>query len=271
MTASRAKKSKLNLVNALSLSVLLHLVLLAVFLSQSVGVDKLSNRQQWQENANLIDTPKQNIKSYIYRSPKKTAVKTQLAPELRPELTSEQAPELEPQLAPQLKAESNDHAEVEDNNDDIANNKATEPTSKQQSPSASPASSSKDVMAKDTQGNDFNPYKTRMQFAEKLQQQSLLDMQKPENDNGPLPNWQAAPIKPLVKTQLQIDAENTTVIGNETIIKKDGWCQQSTDLSFIDDNLGTVYSASFCGESKADKYYREFMNKHMEAYKRKGE
>ncbi|NMP15811.1 hypothetical protein [Thalassotalea sp. Y01] len=261
MTATKAKKSKLNLVNALSLSVLLHLVLLAVFLSQSVGVDKLSNRQQWHANANLIDTPKQNIKSYIYRSPKKTAVKAQLTPEL----TSEQTPELEPQLAPQLKAGSNGNVEAEDNNE------ATEPTSKQQSPSASPASPSKDVMAKDTQGSDFNPYKTRMQFAEKLQQQSLLDMQKPENNNGPLPNWQAAPIKPLVKTQLQIDAENTTVIGNETIIKKDGWCQQSTDLSFIDDNLGTVYSASFCGESKADKYYREFMNKHMEAYKRKGE
>ncbi|WP_394172614.1 hypothetical protein [Thalassotalea litorea] len=61
------------------------------------------------------------------------------------------------------------------------------------------------------------------------------------------------------KSAEQVRAQNTSIVGHETIEKRDGYCYQETDLSFINDEFGKVASISACGESSDDRYFREFM------------
>ena len=110
----------------------------------------------------------------------------------------------------------------------------------------------------------FNPLQSRAAFAGKLNDKMMADFNKEHSSKGfsamqTLPN--AVPNSVFKKSASQVRAEATTQIGNETFVKLDGVCTQTTDLSSIDDNLGSVTSFSDCGETDEEKYFREFMTK----------
>ena len=117
----------------------------------------------------------------------------------------------------------------------------------------------------------FNPYNSINSFKRQLNQKMMNDFKQEQLNTGfsamqTLPK--AVPHSVFQKSELQKKAEATTQIGNETFVKQNGVCMQTTDLSFIDDNLGTVTSFSDCGESDEEKYFREFMAKKMSKYKK---
>ncbi|WOH35794.1 hypothetical protein RI844_10415 [Thalassotalea fonticola] len=118
----------------------------------------------------------------------------------------------------------------------------------------------------------FNPYKSISSFKQQLNEKMMSDFKEQQLNKGfsamqTLP--QAVPHSTFHKTELQKKAEMTTQIGSETFVKQNGVCTQTTDLSSIDDNLGSVTSFSDCGESDEEKYFREFMAKKMSRFKRK--
>ncbi|TLU66755.1 hypothetical protein FE810_04400 [Thalassotalea litorea] len=106
----------------------------------------------------------------------------------------------------------------------------------------------------------FNPYKGL---------DTLSSQKDQDNTNNPYQSSRgysvfqqlpaSVPISVVKPTADQIRAQNTTIVGNETIEKRDGYCYQETDLSFINDEFGKSSSFSACGESRKDKYFREFM------------
>lgn len=118
----------------------------------------------------------------------------------------------------------------------------------------------------------FNPYKSINSFKQQLNQKMMSDFKEQQLNKGfsamqTLPR--AVPHSTYHKTELQKKAEATTQIGNETFVKQNGVCTQTTDLSMIDDNLGSVTSFSDCGESDDEKHFRVFMAKRMSRYKKK--
>ncbi|WNC73005.1 hypothetical protein RGQ13_03210 [Thalassotalea psychrophila] len=118
----------------------------------------------------------------------------------------------------------------------------------------------------------FNPYNSINSFKQQLNQEMMSDFKEEQLNQGfsamqILPK--SVPHSVFHKSELQRKAEATTQIGNETFVKQNGVCMQTTDLSFIDDNLGSVTSFSDCGESDEEKYFREFMAKKMSRFKNK--
>ncbi len=114
----------------------------------------------------------------------------------------------------------------------------------------------------------FNPYEIMISVNKELDQSMIDEVVMQKNKvkgiselQGRLPN---VPIRKYVKSSLQKREEATTIIGNETFIKLNGTCAQSTDLSFIDEDIGSVTSYSDCGETDDEKYFREFMEKRLE-------
>lgn len=114
----------------------------------------------------------------------------------------------------------------------------------------------------------FNPYKSRTQFAEQLQQQLQADLLAEKSLSRGFSAMQQLPevVSPSIikKSELQKRQEATTQVGNETFVKQNGTCTQTTDLSFVDENLGSVTSYSDCGETDDEKYFREFMKKRLD-------
>lgn len=119
----------------------------------------------------------------------------------------------------------------------------------------------------------FNPYKSRTRFAEQLQQNLQADLLEEQSQVRGFSSMQPLPAavsaSTIKKTSLQKRQEATTQVGNETFVKQNGTCMQTTDLSFIDDNLGSVTSFSDCGESDDEKYFRQFMNNKLKKHRGK--
>ncbi|WP_068544822.1 hypothetical protein [Thalassotalea crassostreae] len=117
----------------------------------------------------------------------------------------------------------------------------------------------------------FDPMKIRRSLGNKLTEKMMTDVQKQRLNQG-FSAMQTLPAavshSVFKKSELQIKAEATTQVGNETFVKLDGTCMQTTDLSFIDDNLGTATSFSDCGETDDEKYFREFMAQKLEKHKK---
>ncbi len=114
----------------------------------------------------------------------------------------------------------------------------------------------------------FNPYESMLSVNKNLDKAMIADLIKDHSKakgispiQGSMP---AVPVREYVKSSLQKREEATTIVGNETFIKLNGTCAQSTDLTFIDENLGSVTSYSDCGETDDEKYFREFMKKRMD-------
>ncbi|TKB47079.1 hypothetical protein [Thalassotalea mangrovi] len=106
----------------------------------------------------------------------------------------------------------------------------------------------------------FNPYQG---LAEINQQKDLQASGNPYRNSRGYSVFQQLP-EPVPKSLIsksdeQVRRENTSIVGHETIEKRDGYCYQETDLSFINDEFGKVASISACGESSDERYFREFM------------
>ncbi len=109
----------------------------------------------------------------------------------------------------------------------------------------------------------FNPYKGIKSINKQLDEKMLNEhFQQRQQSQGISPLQALLPSVPesvLVKSKQQIRVEATTQIGNETFVKLDGTCMQTTNWSNVDENIGSHTSFSDCGETDDEKYFREFM------------
>lgn len=119
----------------------------------------------------------------------------------------------------------------------------------------------------------FNPYKAGKSLNDRLDQEMFdqyLEQREKTQGISPMQDPQdSVPERVYKKTELEKREEATTQVGNETFVKQDGVCMQTTDLGFIDDNLGKVTSFSDCGETDEERYFREFMAEKLKYQQKK--
>lgn len=237
---------RMKLSKGLVLSLIIHGLLLYALLNTSIG------------NKNIQSSVKKNqpINSYIYT--KKVSIdkpkveieyetakqETKQTPIQQSELQQETqpAPSINT-VAPQTKQVSNQAIEIKTESVTTINHKKN----------SAPANAI------------FNPYESMLRVNKNLDQAMIEDVIKTRKSTKGISDLQgfmpSVPSRQYVKSSLQKREEATTIVGNETFIKLNGTCAQSTDLSFIDENLGSVTSYSDCGETDDEKYFREFMKK----------
>ncbi|KGK01134.1 hypothetical protein ND16A_2996 [Thalassotalea sp. ND16A] len=238
------------------ISIAIHMLILAAVLFAPLQDPKRPITQK-------TSTP---ITSYVYQSPPAAKNEVTIDAEIQSQKKPEAVAELPKQQESTQVIEDNDVSERVKNSE-IKTPKAitsdVTPQSTNQINTIEPA--------KPQAKAAFNPYKSRSNFGEKLKQQVLADFNQQQLNGRGFSAMQKLPepVSPSVyhKTELQLNNEATTQIGNETFVKRNGTCMQTTDLSNIDENLGSVTSFSDCGETDDEKYFREFMNKKM---KKKG-
>ncbi|OUS25559.1 hypothetical protein A9Q98_12135 [Thalassotalea sp. 42_200_T64] len=228
----------------LLISIVIHLVILAALSFSPLQAPKLLITQK-------LSTP---IKSYVYQPPlvkKEVQIKTELQVQDEPDTVADLDKDNE--VKQENKVNERTKENVEQASPPSTAEFAQQPTSQVSTPKPTTATAV------------FNPYKSRSNYGEKLQQQMLADFNQQQTKGRGFSAMQKlpAPVSPSVyhKTELQLNAEATTQIGNEIFVKRNGTCMQTTDLSNIDDNLGSVTSFSDCGETDDEKYFREFMKK----------
>ncbi|MEW6997716.1 hypothetical protein AADZ86_08430 [Colwelliaceae bacterium BS250] len=111
----------------------------------------------------------------------------------------------------------------------------------------------------------FSPANSMARFNSDLDQKMMDEHFKQHQQTQGISPMQAlmpvVPKREYVKTLDEKIQEATTIIGNETFVKQDGVCAQTTDLGFIEEGLTSVTSYSDCGETDDERYFREFMKK----------
>ena len=226
------------------------------------------------ENELATDKPVVTIKSYIYTPPKNITAEEEII--VPPPLEQEKIA-IEPE---DIKQKTVTEPIIEEENitvisaplpSSLNENSAAEETILETTNSENTNSENTNSKLQNVETTSFDPMKIQRSLGNKLNEKMMADVQQQRLNQGfsamqTLPD--AVSHSVFKKSELQIKEEATTVVGNETFVKLDGTCMQTTDLSFIDDNLGTATSFSDCGETDAEKYFREFMAKKLEKHKK---
>lgn len=234
-----------SLFTALVISLLIHALLIFGFLLSPISTPKRMKQ--------LLTKQKTPIKSYIYQAPK--VIAKQITAE------KEEINSLNTAIQPLVKTDEIVRELNTKNKKDTEVNVSKIVTVDEQA-IKTPATKAPPK---------FNAFNSINSFKQQLNQKMMNDFKEEQLNTGfsamqTLPK--AVPHSVFQKSELQKQAEATTQIGNETFVKQNGVCMQTSDLSFIDDNLGKVTSFSNCGETDEEKYFREFMAKKMSKYKK---
>ncbi len=250
-------------VHALILSITLHAVLLLFIAQHYQAAPAKIAKKSANKNVNPV------IKSYLFKAPQKNTENTTASlPRLA---TSEPDPSVTVALEP-LKPLVPNTAPVEPLTETTPikpNNNVPEVAA------AEPVVSTPLAINKKSSNRSkvtFNPYQGVSKLVEQQEQawiqEEIAKAQAQRGHSIMQTQPEAVPQRKVELSQEQKRKQNATVVGNETITKQNGVCTQTTDLSFIDDGLGKVTSYSACGETNAERYFREFMSKRLAKYKK---